>query len=233
MMCKTRHRITQVITMHRTFPMISTNVSIGSPYPNSPYHWWLTGYPDAGNVTVVEQAVVICSSNNNPNKPTKRIWSDSWNTQHGVYVHVDTRQIRMGISCHYLFDWGDGTNSSWVGPYVSGATASANHAWSASGTYQVKAKAKDTLQAQSIWSDSLSVTMSLPPIFGTPTPGNGSTNNPLVLAGAFRLTILTVTLSHGLFNVVMGKSTVELVRRMEQNLLHFPVLVMRRLTRSG
>ncbi|MCX6660988.1 MAG: hypothetical protein NTY91_00380 [Euryarchaeota archaeon] len=154
------------------------NVSIGSPYPNSPYHWWLTGYPDAGNVTVVEQAVVICSSNNNPNKPTKPS-GQTLGTPNTVYTYTSSTTDSDGDQLYYLFDWGDGTNSSWVGPYVSGATASANHAWSASGTYQVKAKAKDTLQAQSIWSDSLSVTMNLPPIFGTPTPGNGSTNNPV------------------------------------------------------
>jgi hypothetical protein len=136
------------------------NVSIGSPYPNLPYHWWLTGYPDAGNVTVVEQAVVVCSSNTNPNKPTKPSGPNQ-GTPATVYSYSTSATDPDGDQIYYLFDWGDGTNSSWVGPYNSGATGGANHSWASSGTYQVKVKAKDTLQAESTWSDALSVQISI------------------------------------------------------------------------
>jgi hypothetical protein len=52
----------------------------------------------------------------------------------------------------YLFDWGDGSNSSWVGPFSSGVTATATHAWSEIGTYLIKVKAKDENGAETGWS---------------------------------------------------------------------------------
>jgi len=62
-----------------------------------------------------------------------------------------------GIS--YIFDWGDGSYSGWVGPYDSGATAEAKHTWSSQGSYDIRVKAKDVHGAQSDWSDSLPVKM--------------------------------------------------------------------------
>ena len=137
------------------------NVSIGSPYPNLPYHWWLSGYPDGGNITVVEQAIIVCSSNSNPNKPTKPSGPNQ-GTPGTKYSYTTITLDPDGDKVYYLFDWGDGTNSSWVGPYNSGITVGANHTWTSSGTYLVKVKAKDTLQAESTWSDSLSVQISVP-----------------------------------------------------------------------
>ena len=60
---------------------------------------------------------------------------------------------------YYLFDWGDGTNTGWLGPYNSGATISKIHSWDKPGTYEVKARAKDTNNAESQWSQTLTVTI--------------------------------------------------------------------------
>jgi len=62
-------------------------------------------------------------------------------------------------SLFYLFDWGDGTESDWLGPYPSGDTCTASYAWINPGVCYVKAKAKDTYDHQSDWSDSLSITV--------------------------------------------------------------------------
>ncbi|MFO7676928.1 MAG: PKD domain-containing protein [Thermoplasmatota archaeon] len=69
---------------------------------------------------------------------------------------------------YYQFDWGDGTTSDWIGPYDSGSTGSASHSWSSSGTYQVRARAKDVYGAESGWSSSRTVTIST-------TSGGGGT----------------------------------------------------------
>ncbi len=53
---------------------------------------------------------------------------------------------------YYTIDWGDGTISNWIGPYPSGVPVSVLHSWNDSGTYLVKAKAKDTHDAESNWS---------------------------------------------------------------------------------
>jgi hypothetical protein len=65
-----------------------------------------------------------------------------------------------GDDVHYFIDWGDSTNSSWIGPYSSGATVTKSHTWTTKGTYIIKAKAKDTYGNESNWS-TLSVTMPL------------------------------------------------------------------------
>lgn len=60
---------------------------------------------------------------------------------------------------HYWFDWGDGTDSGWLGPYNSGETASASHIWEFKDDYNIRVKAKDTYGDESPWSDPLSASM--------------------------------------------------------------------------
>jgi hypothetical protein len=59
----------------------------------------------------------------------------------------------------YLWDWGDGNFSEWLGPFDSGATATAQYSWSTKGTYSIRVKAKDVHGNESAWSDPLAVTM--------------------------------------------------------------------------
>jgi hypothetical protein len=70
---------------------------------------------------------------------------------------------------YYYMDWGDGEDSGWEGPYTSGETAILNHTWISPGTYIIKAKAKDTYNEQSSWSDSIVVTIVENEIPTTPT----------------------------------------------------------------
>jgi hypothetical protein len=59
---------------------------------------------------------------------------------------------------YYFIDWGDTTNSSWIGPYSSGELITQSHTWSKKGGYLVKAKAKDIYGRESDWAQ-LDVTM--------------------------------------------------------------------------
>ncbi|MFO7674721.1 MAG: PKD domain-containing protein [bacterium] len=58
------------------------------------------------------------------------------------------------------FDWGDGDTSDWSLLVASGDTASARHAWTATGTYLVKAQAKNLNNAVSDWSGSSGIVIS-------------------------------------------------------------------------
>lgn len=51
----------------------------------------------------------------------------------------------------YFVDWGDSTNSSWIGPYSSGDVIIQSHTWSKKGSYDIKAKAKDHHGLESDW----------------------------------------------------------------------------------
>ena len=52
-------------------------------------------------------------------------------------------------------------DSSWLGPYSSGATVAAGHTWIDQGSYEIKVMAKDEDGLLSQWSDSLAVDISL------------------------------------------------------------------------
>lgn len=62
----------------------------------------------------------------------------------------------------YMFDWGDGTQTDWIGPVKSGDSISASHSWSEIGDYDVKAKAKDVEDSRSRWSDVYTIHMDIP-----------------------------------------------------------------------
>lgn len=59
----------------------------------------------------------------------------------------------------YWFDWGDGNNSGWIGPYASGVNVTTNHTWIKKGTYDIKVKVSDSSGVESDWSDPLPITM--------------------------------------------------------------------------
>jgi hypothetical protein len=61
---------------------------------------------------------------------------------------------------YYLFDWGDGTDSGWIGPYSSGHIGSASHSWDDLGNYEIRAKAKDIHDGESDWSKNHTITIS-------------------------------------------------------------------------
>jgi PKD repeat protein len=96
--------------------------------------------------------------NNPPNTPNRP--SGSTNGKAGVeYTYMSSTSDPEGDQIWLLFDWGDNTNSGWLGPYNSGATCQANHTWNTKGNYNIKVKAKDIYGKESSWSDSLPIIM--------------------------------------------------------------------------
>ena len=76
----------------------------------------------------------------------------------------------------YLFQWGDNSDSGWIGPYDSGENVSASHVWHQRGFDEITVKVKDVYQAESNWSDALTVKLSGPYLtFGTISGGRGLT----------------------------------------------------------
>jgi hypothetical protein len=63
---------------------------------------------------------------------------------------------------YYLFDWGDGNYSGWLGPYASGETVTASYTWEDRGDYAIRVKAKDERGELSDWSDPLPISLPKP-----------------------------------------------------------------------
>ena len=64
-----------------------------------------------------------------------------------------------GEDVYYYIDWGDGTDSGWLGPFSSGTSTTAQKSWNTSATYTAQARAKDINEVLSEWSDPLSVSI--------------------------------------------------------------------------
>jgi hypothetical protein len=94
------------------------------------------------------------SAPNKPNTPT----GPASGKPGTVYTYSTSTTDPNTDQVYYQWDWGDGTTTSWLGPYASGATINTTHSW-AKGSYSIKVKAKDPYGAESPWSDPLTVTM--------------------------------------------------------------------------
>jgi hypothetical protein len=90
-----------------------------------------------------------------PDKPTGRATGQPGNT----YMYSSSTTDPEGDGVYYLWDWGDGNFSEWVGPYASGNTVSTQKSWTEQGNYSIRVKAKDSQGHESVWSDPLDVTM--------------------------------------------------------------------------
>jgi hypothetical protein len=86
-----------------------------------------------------------------------------------VYNYSVVTTEPEGEDVYYYIEWGDGTNTEWLGPFNSGTPTSAQKSWSVGATYTVRTKAKDINQVIGNWSEPLTVTilMNNPP--NTPT----------------------------------------------------------------
>jgi len=70
-----------------------------------------------------------------------------------VTIDPESQDVR------YFIDWGDGSNSGWIGPYPSGQETLINHTWTQIGAYAITAKAKDIFNDESNWSEPFTVTI--------------------------------------------------------------------------
>jgi hypothetical protein len=93
-----------------------------------------------------------------PAQPTKPAGKTLvvWNRE---YSYTSSTTDPNGDQVLYLFDFGDGSNSGWLGPYPSGQTGTGSHMWTALGTYSVTVRAKDINGAGSPLSEALTITV--------------------------------------------------------------------------
>ena len=101
-----------------------------------------------------------------PNKPTQPSGPSSGKINK-IYTYTASSVDENLDPLYYRFEWGDGTDSGWVGPFNSGETASASHKWTSEGEYNVSVQAKDDPDgngdlsdgSESFWSDTLPISM--------------------------------------------------------------------------
>lgn len=133
----TRNGQTEVISYNVSLP-VTVNLSLGH------------------NDVVLMEAVGTVD-NLAPNRPeVAGPTQGKINTEYG-YTAVSTDPD--GDEVYYLFDWGDGTQSPWTGPFASGEQCQQNYTWTDKGTYRIRVKSRDQHGMESEWSDGLPVSM--------------------------------------------------------------------------
>ncbi|UCF49605.1 MAG: hypothetical protein JSU91_07600 [Thermoplasmatales archaeon] len=100
----------------------------------------------------IGETLSLWAGSESPNTPTKPDGPEEC-TQHEYATFSTSATEPEGEDVFYIFDWGDGTFSDWVGPYASGETGEAAHNWSELGEFEVKASAKDINGVQGDWSE--------------------------------------------------------------------------------
>jgi len=147
------------------FEKVASNISTPSFEPGAlanglTYFWNVVAWDNHGASTNGPgwYFTTLGTTNHQPSKPSKP--SGPTNGKHGQeYSYTTSTTDPDGDKVYYMWDWGDGNYSEWLGPNNSGATCKANHTWSTKGSYSIKVKAKDIYNATSDWSDPLPITM--------------------------------------------------------------------------
>lgn len=98
------------------------------------------------------------NSTNNPNKPETLTGKISGKIG-SEYTYSTIGTDNDGDLLFYFFDWGDGTDSGWIGYYDSGEECSASHVWNEEGNFEIKVKTKDLFGLESEWSEPLVVSI--------------------------------------------------------------------------
>ena len=97
-------------------------------------------------------------ANNPPNKPSTPVGTIMGKAR-VLYSYTSVVTDPDGDQVYYLFDWGDGSDSGWIGPVNSGKAVEDEHGWSSRGNYVIRVKAKDVYGVESPWSDPLPISM--------------------------------------------------------------------------
>ena len=112
----------------------------------------------AGNYEEIKNATIVVEDIHSPYRPTgpDGVTSGKINRE---YTYTASTTDLDDDQIYYVFNWGDGSISEWLGPYNSGDTIHESHTWNSWGRYPVKVKCKDTYDVEGDWSDPLIVTM--------------------------------------------------------------------------
>lgn len=119
----------------------------------------------------LEKTITITKPNSAPNKPSCPSGPNR-GKQGQLYTYSSTATDPDGDKIYFFFEWGDGTNSGWQGPYNSGYTLSLQHTWPDTSndedTYSIRVKAKDEHGVVGPWSDPKGISMPINVLFNRP-----------------------------------------------------------------
>ncbi len=155
-----------------TFVLISSQINV--IFDSASYPLALTPYIDSDSqhnymnwAATVDKIIITIEyeaneANRPPETPNKPWGSIILNVGESETYKTNTGDEEED-QIYYWFDWGDGSNSNWIGPYDSGRIIDGvSHSWTDEGYYDIRVKAKDTNGAESEWSAPLRIVVTEP-----------------------------------------------------------------------
>ena len=138
----------------------TTNYDPGELDYDTQYYWRIEAQDNYGNssngpVWTFRTEIYINDPPNRPDAPDGPSFGKYLNSHTFTTSTTDPN----GDQIFYRFDWDDGRNSGWIGPYESGRIAASSHAWLIQGSYAIRVQARDEHFALSEWSDPYSINM--------------------------------------------------------------------------
>ena len=157
-------------TVDQWTPLSNSGMTISTAHTFTsigPYSIKVIAEDEHGARSIFSEPLQVSIKSNPPTKPSTPTGPSSGKPGN-AYTYWSSAVDPDGDKVYLMFDWGDGSNSGWIGATDSGHTISASYIWHDTGSYTVKVKAKDTSGAESVWSDSLPITM--PYSYNNPIP---------------------------------------------------------------
>ena len=118
--------------------------------------WFYTGSPSYGYLHAI--GTKQSTENKPPHKP-HLIGPPNGKINNEYSFYTSAVDPEAG-PIYFWFDWGDGIDGEWLGPYESIVSTDICHSWTEQGSYQVKVKARDQYDAESEWSDIENISIS-------------------------------------------------------------------------
>ena len=113
---------------------------------------------DSKDIQASDTTTVFITENMPPDKPEMPT-GPSTGKPGTEYTYSTSTADPNGHPVYYLWDWGDGNTSGWLGPYDSATHINMSYTWESKGDYEIRVKAKDIYGLESDWSDPLPVSM--------------------------------------------------------------------------
>lgn len=115
------------------------------------YYWRIIAW-DIHGASISGPIWTFSTTDNNPpftpRKPTGQTKCSINKTYYYSTNTIDPDREQV----YYMWIWGDGSTTGWLGPYDSNVEVNASHTWTKKGIYRVKVKAKDIQGAESYYS---------------------------------------------------------------------------------
>ena len=144
-------------------PMVAEDLSETSYDPDTmdldtTYYWQIVAEDSQGLSTSgdIWYFTTELEPNEPPNAPNIKGETNGKNGKEYEYTFSATDPEDNDV--YFWIEWGDGANTSWIGPYKSDEEITLGHSWTEEGKYTIEAQAKDEKEAKSIWK-TLDVTM--------------------------------------------------------------------------